>query len=73
MAQWVKNVPTVQEIQAEAASIPVRKIPWSRARQPTPILLSEESQGQRSLEGYSPEGYKESDTTEAAEHTLKGT
>ena len=32
--------------------------------QPTPVLLPGESHGQRSLAGYSPEGYKESDTTE---------
>jgi len=30
------------------------KIPWRRAWQPTPVLLPEESHGQRSLEGYSP-------------------
>ena len=33
------------------------------------ILLPGESQGQRSLAGYSPQGRKESDTTEATEHT----
>ena len=32
----------------------VRKIPWRRARQPTPVLLPGESHGQRSLVGYSP-------------------
>ena len=32
----------------------VRKIPWRRAWQPTPILLPGESHGQRSLAGYSP-------------------
>ena len=30
----------------------------------TPVFLSGESLGQRSLVGYSPWGYKESDTTE---------
>ena len=40
------------------------KIPWKRAWQPTPIFLPGESHGQRSLAGYSPWGYKESDTTE---------
>ena len=40
----------------------VRKIPWRRAWQPTPIFLPGESHGQRSLEGYSPRGRKESDT-----------
>ena len=32
----------------------VRKIPWRRAWQPTPVFLPGGSQGQRSLEGYSP-------------------
>ena len=32
---------------------------------PTPVFLPEESHGQRSLEGCSPEGRKESDTSEA--------
>ena len=36
---------------------------------PTPAFLPGESQGQRSLAGYSPWGHKESDTTEATEHT----
>ena len=30
----------------------VRKIPWKRAWQPTPVFLSGESHGQRSLAGY---------------------
>ena len=34
----------------------VRKIPWRRAWQPTPVFLPGESHGQRSLEGYSPLG-----------------
>ena len=45
------------------------KIPWRRARQPTLIFLPGESQGQRSLAGYSPWGCKEPDTTEVTEHT----
>ena len=39
----------------------VGKIPWRRAWQPTPVYLPGESHGQRSLEGYSPWGHKESD------------
>ena len=42
----------------------VRKIPWRRKWQPTPVLLPGEFLGQRSLSGYSPWGYEESDTTE---------
>jgi len=32
----------------------VRKIPWRRAWQPTPVSLPRKSHGQRSLAGYSP-------------------
>ena len=41
----------------------VGRIPWKRARQPTPVFLPEESHGQRSLAGYSPQGRTKSDTT----------
>ena len=44
----------------------VRKIPWSRKWQPTPVFLHEKPHGQRSLAGYSPSSHKESDM---AEHT----
>ena len=40
-----------------------------RAWQPTPVCLPAESHGQRGLAGCSPQGRKESDTTEATEHT----
>ena len=43
----------------------VAKMPWKRAWQPTPVFLPGEPHGQRSLAGYSPQGRKESDTTEA--------
>ena len=42
----------------------VRKIPWRRKWQPTPVFLHEKSHGQRSLVGYSPWGHKELDTVE---------
>ena len=32
----------------------VMKIPWRRAWQPTPVFLSREPHGQRSLAGYGP-------------------
>ena len=41
----------------------VRKIFWRRQWQPTPVFLPGESHGQRSLEGYGPQGHKELDTT----------
>ena len=42
----------------------VRKIPWRRKWQPTPVFFSGKSHGQRSLAGYSPWGHKKSDMTE---------
>ena len=47
----------------------VRKIPWTREWQPTPVILPEEFQGQRSLMGYSPWRHKESGRREANCHT----
>ena len=51
-----KNPPAMQETQ-------VGKIPWRREWQLTPVFLLGESNGQRSLVGYSPWGRKELDTT----------
>ena len=42
----------------------VRKIPWRRKWQPTPVLLPGKFHGWRNLVDYSPWGRKESDTTE---------
>ena len=42
----------------------VRKIPWSRKWQPTPVFLTGKSHGQRSLVGYGPQDRKELDMTE---------
>ena len=42
----------------------VGKIPWGRGWLPIPVFLPGEFHGQRSLAGYSPQGHKESDTTE---------
>ena len=44
----------------------VRKIPWRRAWQPTPIFLPGGSHQERSLAGYSPECCKESDSRDLA-------
>ena len=41
----------------------IGNIAGRREWQPTPVFLSRESHGQRSLAGYSPLGCKESDTT----------
>ena len=49
----------------------VRKIPWSRKWQPTPVFLPGESHGQRSLAGYSPWDCKESDVTQRLSTCLR--
>ena len=69
VALVVKNVPTVKGDITDVGSISVRKIPWRKAWQPTPVFLPRDSHGQRSLVGYRPWGRKEWDTTEATEHT----
>ena len=40
----------------------VRKIPWRRKWQPTPVFLPGKSHGQRNLAGYSPQGSQKSQT-----------
>ena len=41
MAQWVKNLPAVQEIQETQVWSLVGKIPWRRKWQPTPVLVTQ--------------------------------
>jgi len=55
MAQMVKNLPAMPETWVQSLSV---KIPWRSAWQPTPVFLSGESHGQRSL-GATPWGHKE--------------
>ena len=50
----------------------VRKIPWRRKWQPTPVFLPGEIHGQRSLEDYSPRGRKESHMTDRLHFILPG-
>ena len=65
MALVVKNLPANAEVRRDAGSIPgSRRSPGGRVWQLTPVFLSRESYGQRSLRGYSPWGLKESDMTE---------
>ena len=60
----VKNLPAMQE----TCSAGIRSLGWEDPLEkgwlPTPVFLPGESQGQRSLEDYSPWGLKESDMTE---------
>ena len=58
------NLPAMQETW-------IRSMSWEDPLQEgmaTPVFLSGEFHGQRSLVGYSPWGCKESDTTEVTEH-----
>ena len=64
VAQTVKNPPAMQETW-------FGKSPWRRAWQPTPVFLPGESHGQRSLDGYSLWGCKDSDTTEQLDTDLR--
>ena len=58
VAQTVKNPPEIQEIWVW--SLRQEDLLWL----PTPVFLPGKLHGQRSLEGYSPWGHKELDTTE---------
>ena len=57
-----KNLPAMQENWVYPC---VRKIPWRRAWQPTPVPLPGESHGQRSLAGCSPQVHTEAEATAA--------
>ena len=61
MAQTVKNLPAVQETQVQSLG---QEDVLEKGMVPTPVFLSGESHGQRSLVGYSPWGHKELDMTE---------
>ena len=52
---WVSQVVLMEKnLPANAGDVWVGKMPWRRAWQPTPVLLSGESDGQRHLEGSRP-------------------
>ena len=64
MAQRVRNPPAMQETQDVGFNPWVRKRPWRKKWQPTPVFLPGKSHGQKSLAGCSAWGCKESYTTE---------
>jgi len=68
-----KNISVMKILQFRRPSFDlwIRKIPWRRTWQSTPVFLPGESHGQRSLGGCSPWGCKEWDTTEQLTHTMK--
>ena len=65
VAQWVKNLPAMQETQEVWVQFLglLEKIPWRKKWQPTPVFFPGESCGQRILAGYSPGSRKEADRT----------
>ena len=66
----VKNLPANEEELKRCGFDPwVGNIPWRRKWQPTPVFLSGNFHGQRSLVGYSQWGCKELDTTKHNTHT----
>ena len=62
------NPTLMQELQEMQVQSLGWEDPWRRAWQPTPVFFPGESNGQRSLEGYSQQGRKELDMTEVTEH-----
>ena len=68
MAQTIKNLPAMQETWVWFLG---RKEPLEREWLPTPVLLTGEFHGQRSLVGCSLWGLKESDTTERLTLSLR--
>ena len=57
----LKNTPAMQEMQVQSLGW---EDPLEKEWQPTPVFFTGKFHGQRSLEGYSPKGCKESDMTE---------
>ena len=68
----VKNMPANARDTRDVEFDPwVGKILWSRKWQPTLAFLPGNLHEQRSLDGYSSQGHKESDTTEVTERRCK--
>ena len=56
LGQQIKNAPAMQKTQGMRVQSLGQKIPLEEGMEPTPVFLSGESCGQRSLAGYSPWG-----------------
>ena len=65
----VKSPPASAGATRDRFSPWVRKAPWRRKWQPTPVFLSGKSHGQKSLVDYSPWGHKELDMTKGLNTT----
>ena len=67
----VKNLPAMR-CRSHGFDHWVRKIPWRRKWQPTPVFMPGKSHGQRSLAGYRSWDLKTLDTTEQLNRCQKG-
>ena len=76
LKQWnVWDFPRASQVALVVKSPPdpwVRKIPWRREWQPTPLCFPGESHGQRSLEGYSPQSHKNTRLKQFSTHSRMG-
>ena len=61
-----KNPPAMQETWVRSLG---QEDPLEEGMATTPLFFAGESHGERSLAGYGPQGCKESNTTEATEHS----
>ena len=67
LSDWtIKNLPAMQETWVQSLEW---KMPWTREWQPTPVFLTGESHGQRSLVAVVHGGHKKSDMTGRLTHT----
>ena len=67
VALVVKNpLANAKDVRDAGSILGSGRCPWRKAWQPTLVFWPRESRGQRSLEGYSPQGCKELDMTEAS-------
>ena len=67
VVQMVENLPTVQQTWVRSLG---QEDPLEKGMATHSSILAGESQGQKSLVGYSPWGHKESDTTERLHFTI---
>ena len=73
LAWWLSGKESARQYREHVFNPWVRKIPWRRKWQHTPVFLPWKSHGQRSLAGYSPWGYKSQVQLKRLNHQIKNT
>ena len=58
LPRWLSDKKSTCQCRRHGFNPGVRKIPWRRKWQPTPVFLPGKSHRQKSLAGYSPWGHK---------------